>query len=339
MDSGRRQLLLQALGAVGAIAFPNGTSAQRRRVLGEASDIHQSPPGGKPDGDLSSWLLSMRVGPAAAHASLLAFWLAAKDEPSKFDITTLDEARRSGTLLITERAQATVPELIVDNRGKVPVFLLAGEILVGGKQNRILIEDVLLPPLSGVRPLGVYCVEQGRWNDGSREFSSKGSFAQPRLRSKLLEGAGQRQVWDSVAQASREYLASPAPTQSYQAIYDDQRIRAHADEVERTAQLRLPPASTAPPSSWADASPASTSSIRPASSRASGQSSCARTRSRPFASTLPRSPRARAATRCTSSSPRPREPRAFTTGMPARVSSSSSRYGGRAAPRCSSRAA
>jgi hypothetical protein len=240
MDSGRRQLLLQALGAVGAIAFPNGASAQRRRVLGEASDIRQSPPGGKPDGDLSSWLLSMRVGPAAAHASLLAFWLAAKDEPSKFDITTLDEARRSGTLLITERAQATVPELIVDNRGKVPVLLLAGEILVGGKQNRILIEDVLLPPLSGVRPLGVYCVEQGRWNDGSREFSSKGSFAQPRLRSKLLEGAGQRQVWDSVAQASREYLASPAPTQSYQAIYDDQRIRAHADEVERTAQLRLP---------------------------------------------------------------------------------------------------
>ena len=240
MDSGRRQLLLRALGAVGAIAFPNGASAQRRRVLGEASDIRQSPPGGKPDGDLSSWLLSMRVGPAAAHASLLAFWLAAKDEPSKFDITTLDEARRSGTLLITERAQATVPELIVDNRGKVPVLLLAGEILVGGKQHRILIEDVLLPPLSGVRPLGVYCVEQGRWNDGSREFSSKGSFAQPRLRSKLLEGAGQRQVWDSVAQASREYLASPAPTQSYQAIYDDQRIRAHADEVERTAQLRLP---------------------------------------------------------------------------------------------------
>src|SRR5215831_13312461 len=149
MDSGRRQFLLRALGAVGAIAFPNGASAQRRRVLGEASDIRQSPPGGKPDGNLSSWLLSMRVGPAAAQASLLAFWLTAKDQPSKFDITTLDEARRSGTLLITERAQATVPELIVDNRGKVPVLLLAGEILVGGKQNRILIEDVLFPPLSG----------------------------------------------------------------------------------------------------------------------------------------------------------------------------------------------
>ena len=240
MDSGRRQLLLQALGAVGAIAFPAGAWAERRRVLDEAPDLRQPPPGGERDGDLSGWLLSMRVGPAAAHGSLLAFWLAAKDQPPNLDIMTLDEARRSGTLVIAERAQATVPELVVDNRGKLPVLLLAGEILVGGKQNRVLIEDLLLPPLSGVRPLGVYCVEQGRWNEGSREFLSKGGFAQPQLRSKLLEGAGQRQVWDSVAQASRQYLAAPSPTQSYQAIYDDPRIRAHADEMERAATLRPP---------------------------------------------------------------------------------------------------
>ena len=240
MDSGRRQLLLWALGAVGAIALPAAAQAERRRVLGEASDLYRTPPGGERDGDLSRWLLSIRVGSAAAHGSLLAVWLAANDQPSNLDIVTLDEARRSGTLVIAERAQAAVPELIVDNRGKLPVLLLAGEILVGGKQNRVLLEDLLLPPLSGVRPLGVYCVEQGRWNDGSREFSSRGSFAQPQLRSKLLEGAGQRQVWESVGQASREYLASPSPTQSYQAIYDDPRIRAHGDEVERAAALRPP---------------------------------------------------------------------------------------------------
>lgn len=39
--------------------------------------------------------------------------------------------------------------------------LLAGEILLGGKQNRVLTEDILLPPGSGPRNVGVYCVEGG----------------------------------------------------------------------------------------------------------------------------------------------------------------------------------
>src|SRR6185312_11829911 len=98
------------------------------------------------------------------------------------------------TLLITERGSATVPELIVDNRGKLHVLLLAGEILVGGKQNRVLKEDVLLPPASGARNLGVYCVEQGRWNIGRTDFDSKSTLASPSLRSRLMQKADQAQV-------------------------------------------------------------------------------------------------------------------------------------------------
>ena len=126
------------------------------------------------------------------------FWLVGGAPASTVTIETLEEARASGALAITERAAPTVPELVVENRGKAHVLLLAGEILVGGKQNRVLREDILLPPLSGPRPIGVYCVEQGRWNEGRRDFESKSSFADPGLRRKVYDRVDQQSVWSAV---------------------------------------------------------------------------------------------------------------------------------------------
>jgi hypothetical protein len=52
---------------------------------------------------------------------------------------TLDEALAAETLEITETSEGgTVPLLKLLNRGDDPVFLMAGEQLVGAKQNRIL---------------------------------------------------------------------------------------------------------------------------------------------------------------------------------------------------------
>jgi len=242
MDTKRRQFLLGcSTGVLGAVAASRRAWANRIRVLGEPADLDRPLWGGQVSRDLGRWLGSTRVGQSAAHGPLFVLWLTAKDSSPPLEVVTLDEARRSGALLITERAQASVPELVVENRGKIHILLLAGEILLGGRQNRVLREDILLPPLSGARSIGVYCVEQGRWNEGGKEFESKGSFAQPGLRSKLMERADQHQVWDAVAKSAREAApATPSPTQSYQAIYDDGKVQAHIGEVERAASLRPP---------------------------------------------------------------------------------------------------
>jgi hypothetical protein len=173
----------------------------------------------------------VRVGEARRHGSLVVLWLHGT-ETVALPVATLDEAREHGTLVITERAQATVPELIVDNRGKVHVLLLAGEILVGGKQNRVLKEDVLLPPASGPRNLGVYCVEQGRWNAARGDFESKSTLAAPALRYRLMQKADQQQVWSEVSRSARAAQA-PSATGSYQAIYDKPEVKEHLKDVER----------------------------------------------------------------------------------------------------------
>src|SRR5713101_4438620 len=237
MDTNRRRFLGWGMGALGAMGVPEWAWGQQRlRVLESGpSDGTQPLIATQVSHDFQRWMRAMRVGPSASHGALQIFWLHAKEPSPPLAVTTLDEARLAGALLITERAQASVPELVVENRGKSYVLLLAGEILVGGKQNRVLREDILLPPLSGPRPIGVYCVEQGRWNQSRKDFDSKGTVAQPSVCQQLLGRASQNRVWDSVARAAREAnpSAPPSPTGSYQAIYDDEKLQTHLKEVER----------------------------------------------------------------------------------------------------------
>jgi hypothetical protein len=228
------------LGVAGAIgARPAAAWADRMRILGGGGGEGMVAIPGQPSPDLQRFLGTVRAGEVRRHGPLRVVWL--HGPPGlPLPVATLDEARAGGDLAITERDQATVPELIVENRGKAYVLLLAGEILLGGKQNRVLTEDLCLPPLSGPRAIGVYCVEQGRWAGRAKEFDTRGSFAAPGLRAKVMERAGQGTVWAEVERYSRR-AAAPSPTGSYQAIYDKPEVRARMDEAERGLDARAVP--------------------------------------------------------------------------------------------------
>ena len=175
------------------------------------------------------------------HGALALVWLHGGEPGPMPSIATLDEAQANGTLLITERGSATVPELVVDNRGKSHVLMLAGEILIGGQQNRVLREDILLPPLSGPRSISVYCVEQGRWSGTRRDFESKAYAAAPSLRRKLLDKEDQARVWSEVDRSVRAQGLTPAPTGSLALMYESPAVRRRLDEVERALDDRAAP--------------------------------------------------------------------------------------------------
>lgn len=237
MTISRRTLL--RIGGLTALcaASPLPARATRERILTDGPDVSMpAAPGRSPEWQRA--VAGLRVGAASRHGSLTVFWLRGTDAAPPLDVATLDEARASGVLVIVERDRAAVPELSVENRGKAHVLLLAGEILVGGKQNRVLREDILLPPLSGPRALGVYCVEQGRWNDGRRDFESKASFAHPGLRREVYDKAGQSRVWSEVARSTRA-AAAPSPTASYQQVYEQPAVRQHLDAAERELDTRV----------------------------------------------------------------------------------------------------
>jgi hypothetical protein len=240
-----RRSFLKLIAAAGAatIVYPAQALADRIRILPEAGGADTPLLAGQSSPELQRALSGLVLGGAARQGGLAVIWLEAREPSvgSAIEVLTLDEARGRGLLTIAERAQATVPELIAENRSKVHVLLLAGEILIGGKQNRVLREDLLLPPWSGPRNIGVYCVEQGRWNEGRKDFESRNSVVQPSVRSHVLGKAAQSRIWSGIAAASRDLRAS-SPTGSYQAVYDKPEVKAHVESAARGLDGKVAPA-------------------------------------------------------------------------------------------------
>jgi len=59
---------------------------------------------------------------------------------------------------------ASVNQLVLINRSKRPLLLLAGELVSGGKQDRVIGKDRIVPVGAPPLPLDVFCVEHGRKN-------------------------------------------------------------------------------------------------------------------------------------------------------------------------------
>src|SRR5713101_2118771 len=96
---------------------------------------------------------------------------------------------------------AAVNQLVLINRGKRPLLLLAGELVSGGKQDRIIGKDRLIAPGAEPLPLDVFCVEHGRWSSGA-QFASAKIMVHPSVREKAAVDQKQEQVWDAVRSGS-----------------------------------------------------------------------------------------------------------------------------------------
>ncbi len=253
MDTNRRQFLLGCgAGALGAVTAPALAWADRLRVLGEPGDVERPLCGGQISPDFQRWMGSVRVGQAAAHGGLLVFWLTAKEQAPALEVATLDEARKSGALLITERDQATVPELVVENRGKTHVLLLAGRDPDRRQAEPRAARGHPAAAAAAARARSASSASsRGAGTKGARSSRARAASPSPGCARSSWSAPDQDRVWDSVARSARAAEPAPAsPTGSYQAIYEDGKIQAHLSEVERGLDLsRRPAPPTAPPSS------------------------------------------------------------------------------------------
>jgi hypothetical protein len=195
---------------------------------------------------------------------------------------TLDEGLASGEVIVREQGsegmvrdrdgrnvrpiqpqydrRASVNQLMLINRSKRPLLLLAGELVSGGKQDRIIGKDRLVPVGAPPLPLDVFCVEHGRWTGSDSKFVASKTIVHPSVREQAAVKHSQEEVWSAVvlgstaAEArlsrptggaapalSRDALAQTitveAPTQSYAKIYEGRRVgnsvENFAEEVEK----------------------------------------------------------------------------------------------------------
>jgi hypothetical protein len=124
---------------------------------------------------------------------------AAAPKDSKDDaLLVLDEGMASKQVRIQEiSADGNVNSLTFVNSADQPVFLLAGEVILGGKQDRIIGRNTVIPAKT-TQAVPVYCVEHGRWDGKTKEFTSARALAHNRLRGRASYAA-QREVWSEVS--------------------------------------------------------------------------------------------------------------------------------------------
>jgi len=198
---------------------------------------------------------------------------------------TLEEGLASGEVIVSERGAAgmvrnrgvvrpiaepqiqyeggaSVNQLVLINRSKRPLLLLAGELVSGGKQDRIIGKDRIVPVGAEPLPLDVFCVEHGRWTGSSEQFNAAKTIVHPSVREQAAVEQKQEEVWAAVAggstsadrlaaaaphapapalnsRALSETIAVEAPTQSYRKIYESSRVGGSVDGFVEQVQRRF----------------------------------------------------------------------------------------------------
>jgi hypothetical protein len=110
-----------------------------------------------------------------------------------------------------------VNTLVLVNRSKRPLLLLAGEVVTGGKQDRIVAKDRIVPADADPIDLSVFCIEPGRWTESSPVFGASDKslahsfMVQPAVRERAMIDQDQQQVWNSVNGAIAQMKAAPQP--------------------------------------------------------------------------------------------------------------------------------
>ncbi len=156
------------------------------------------------------------------HGDLTIFPVVSAKSHDTSDFITLDEGIRSGEVVVTEVGNlhstmqrrppyqarpyqgAEVNRLVLVNNSKHPLILLAGEVVTGGKQDRVVGKDRIVPAESDPVDLSVFCVEHGRWTETSTKFDTHASvMLQPSVRMKAMADQDQQKVWDEVANSRK----------------------------------------------------------------------------------------------------------------------------------------
>src|SRR5471032_870221 len=154
-----------------------------------------------------------------SHGDLTIFPVVSNKSYDTAQFLTLDEGIRSGEVQVMERGNmgsmirhlppgrtyvdsAQVNQLVLVNSSKRPLILLAGEVVTGGKQDRVVGKDRIVPAESDPVDLAVFCVEHGRWVGTNGKFDTHASvMAQPSVRFKAMADADQSKVWEAVGSA------------------------------------------------------------------------------------------------------------------------------------------
>jgi hypothetical protein len=202
-----------------------------------------------------------RVLDPITQGNLTIFPVVAATAHDTREFLTLDEGLRSGEVEVGEAGHVRplvrrggteyrptsdqVNTLVLVNNSDRPLILLAGEIVTGGKQDRVVGKDRIIPGHSDPVDLSVFCVEPGRWTPRAGGTESKfdaaaAPMAQPSVRKQAMAEKDQQKVWSEVAksrQGMTEVVAAEASPSAAAGLQSSTSYAQAADNAEVKRQV------------------------------------------------------------------------------------------------------
>ncbi|MBP7415816.1 MAG: hypothetical protein KA831_04115 [Pyrinomonadaceae bacterium] len=182
-----------------------------------------------------------KISAPYTYKNLSIFLIHGKDESKKTNMMTLQEAMERKLFRVYETSE--VNELEVENLSKEQdVFIQSGDIVKGGKQDRVLAVSIIIPARSGRVKIEAFCVESGRWekrgNEESKQFTSSNDRIVTRdLKIAANASRSQTEVWSKVSEAQASLgqnvggtVNSGDSASSLQLSLENRKVVASVDE-------------------------------------------------------------------------------------------------------------
>jgi hypothetical protein len=142
------------------------------------------------------------------HENLTIYLIHGDDQLKGKTFLTLSEALQQKKVIVHETQN--VNQLAIENVSPTEeVFVLSGDIVKSGKQDRIIAYDLIVPAKSGRMPLAAFCCENGRWTRRGSESPAAFASAARNTGTKDLKIAvrkdmAQDKVWENVGKAQQQ---------------------------------------------------------------------------------------------------------------------------------------
>ncbi len=250
---------LLGISTLGGLAF----------IWGPFEPHQPPPPPGRSEGE---WRLLDPV----TYQNISVFPVVSSNSQDTSPFLTLEEGLSTGEVLVREQGSeglvrgrdgrtvyvpqnntgASVNQLVLINRSSRPLLLLAGELVSGGKQDRVIGKDRIIPAGAPPLPLSVFCVEHGRWT-GVSQFAAAKTIVHPSVRERAAVDQKQEEVWDAVRSGTTAKAAPAAPaarmsmhdiqgaidtngrTEAYEKIYQSRAVGVSIDEFVEEVRARF----------------------------------------------------------------------------------------------------
>ena len=128
-----------------------------------------------------------------------------------------------GTVKLKERGNYMVDNinvLLIENSSGKDLVIKSGEIVMGGRQDRVFARDTVLS--AGKQHLiPVYCIEENRWSEKEKKFIYRGITGSG-LQTIIDTAQNQTKVWDEIRRLLKQN--NQTNTSSYAALLNNKKV-------------------------------------------------------------------------------------------------------------------